>query len=57
MTSDRIRVGSALAGLGGLFLGIIVTLALQGEEPAAQSRDQRRVIGYERARARLSTGR
>jgi 2-iminobutanoate/2-iminopropanoate deaminase len=49
MTSDRIRVAAALAGFGGLFLGIIVTLALKGEEPAAQSRDQRRVIRPEKA--------
>lgn len=49
MTSDRIRVATALAGFGGLLLGIIVTLALKGEDPAAQSRDQRRVIRPEKA--------
>jgi 2-iminobutanoate/2-iminopropanoate deaminase len=44
MTTDRIRVATVLAGVGGLFLGMIMTLALQGEESAAQSRNQRRVI-------------
>jgi 2-iminobutanoate/2-iminopropanoate deaminase len=49
MTSDRIRLTTVLAGFGGLFLGIIIALALPGEEPAAQSRDQRRVIRPDRA--------
>ena len=44
MTSDRIRVTTVLACFGGLFLGSIMTLALHGEEPGAQSREQRRVI-------------
>jgi 2-iminobutanoate/2-iminopropanoate deaminase len=44
MTSDRIRVATVLAGFGGLFLGIIMTLAFQAETSGAQSRDQRRVI-------------
>jgi 2-iminobutanoate/2-iminopropanoate deaminase len=49
MTSDRIRVATVLAGFGGLFLGIIMTLALQGAQPGAQSRDQRRVIRPDKA--------
>lgn len=49
MTSDRMRVVTALAGLGGLCLGIIMTLALHGEELGAQSRDPRRVIRPEKA--------
>src|SRR5688572_20380829 len=49
MTGKRTRVTIALAGIGGLLLGIIVTLALAGEEPDAQSRDQRRVIRPEKA--------
>lgn len=49
MTGNRARVATALAGFAGLILGILVTVALQGEEPAAQSRDQRRVIRPEKS--------
>ena len=49
MSSDRVRVVTALAGLGGLCLGIIIMFALRREEPGAQSRDQRRVIRPEKA--------
>ena len=49
MTSDRLRVATTLAGAGGLFLGIIVTLTLQGHELGAQSSGQRRVIRPEKA--------
>src|SRR5882672_10880925 len=48
MTSDRRRIVTALTGLGGLCLGIIMTLALHGEEPGAQSRGQRQVIRPEK---------
>jgi 2-iminobutanoate/2-iminopropanoate deaminase len=48
MTSDRLRIVAALTALGGLCLGIIITLALRAE-PMAQSRDQRRVIRPEKA--------
>jgi 2-iminobutanoate/2-iminopropanoate deaminase len=44
MTSDRTRWATVLAAFGGLFLGIIITLALQGAQPGAQSSAQRRVI-------------
>jgi 2-iminobutanoate/2-iminopropanoate deaminase len=44
MTSDRIRAATVVAAFGGLVLGIILTLALQGDPPAAQSSAQRRVI-------------
>jgi 2-iminobutanoate/2-iminopropanoate deaminase len=49
MTSDRIRVVTVLAGCGGLLLGAILMLALQGEGIAAQSRNQRRAIRPEKA--------
>ena len=49
MTSDRLRIVAALAGLGGLFLGITTTLSLQGQGLGAQSRAQRRVIRPEKA--------
>jgi len=49
MSTDRVRVVIALAGCGGLFLGIVMTRTLQGREPEAQSREQRRVIRPERA--------
>jgi 2-iminobutanoate/2-iminopropanoate deaminase len=48
-TSDRIRLTSVVAGIGGLFLGILITLALQGDQPGAQSSDQRRVIRPDKA--------
>jgi len=48
MWSDRLRVVSA-AGVGGLCLGIIMTLAFQSEEARAQPRNQRRVIRPEKA--------
>ena len=49
MTKDRIRRATVLAGLGGLFFGMIITLACQREEPAAQASDQRRVIRPDKA--------
>jgi 2-iminobutanoate/2-iminopropanoate deaminase len=49
MTSDRFRVVAALASAGGLFLGITMTLAFQGQALGAQSRNQRRVIRPEKA--------
>jgi 2-iminobutanoate/2-iminopropanoate deaminase len=48
-TSNRTRLAAVLAGIGGLFLGIIITLALQADEPGAQSRDQRRGIRPDKA--------
>jgi 2-iminobutanoate/2-iminopropanoate deaminase len=49
MTSERLRVVTALTSLGGLCCVIIIALALQGKEPGAQSRDQRQVIRPEKA--------
>ena len=49
MTTDRMRIVTALAGVGGLILGITMTLALQGRGLGAQSRVQRRVIRPEKA--------
>ena len=49
MTSDRLRIVTALASLGGLFLGITMTLSLQGQGLGAQSRAQHRVIRPEKA--------
>ena len=49
MTSDRIRLATVLAGFGGLVLGVVIALAWQGEEPGAQSRNQRRVIRPDKA--------
>jgi 2-iminobutanoate/2-iminopropanoate deaminase len=49
MTTDRTRVVTAVAGVGGLILGIIVTLAWQGQALGAQSSGQRRVIRPEKA--------
>jgi 2-iminobutanoate/2-iminopropanoate deaminase len=49
MTGDRARVAAALAGFAGLVLGIAVTVVLQGEEPALQSGDRRRVIRPEKS--------
>jgi 2-iminobutanoate/2-iminopropanoate deaminase len=48
MTGDRARV-AALAGLTGLILGIVVTLASQGGVPALQSGEGRKVIRPEKA--------
>ena len=48
MTTDRTRVVTALAGIGGLILGIIMTLA-SGQGLGAQSSGQRRVIRPEKA--------
>jgi len=48
MTTDRTRVITALAGIGGLILGIIMTLA-SGQGLGAQSSGQRRVIRPEKA--------
>ena len=44
MTNGRVRLATAVAGIGGLVLGIVVTLAFQGEEPGAQASAGRRVI-------------
>jgi len=49
MTTDRTRVVTTLAGVGGLILGITITLALQGPGLGAQSSGQRRVIRPEKA--------
>jgi len=49
MTTDRARVVTALAGVGGLILGVIMTLAWQGPGLGAQSSGQRRVIRPEKA--------
>ena len=50
MTNDRIRRATVLAGFGGLFLGMIITLGCQqSEAPAAQSNNQRRVIRPDKA--------
>ena len=49
MTTDRTRVVTTLAGVGGLILGIIMTLAWQGPGLGAQSSGPRRVIRPEKA--------
>jgi 2-iminobutanoate/2-iminopropanoate deaminase len=49
MRTDRTRVVTALAGVGGLILGIIMTLAWQGQGLGAQSSGQRRVVRPEKA--------
>jgi 2-iminobutanoate/2-iminopropanoate deaminase len=49
MTTDRTRVVTTLAGVGGLIVGIIMTLAWQGPGLGAQSSGQRRVIRPEKA--------
>lgn len=49
MANDRMRVSTVLAVLGGLFLGIVGTMALQRAEPEAQSRVERRVIRPDKA--------
>jgi len=49
MTTDRTRVVTALAGVGGLILGVIMTLAWQGPGLGARSSGQRRVIRPEKA--------
>lgn len=49
MTTDRTRLVTMLAGVGGLILGIILTLAWQGPRLDAQSSGQRRVIRPEKA--------
>lgn len=48
MAGGRARV-IALAGFAGVILGIVLTLASQGREPAVPSGDGRRVIRPERA--------
>src|SRR6266850_1390321 len=48
MKGDRARVAAALFSVAGLILGIVVTVVLQGEQPA-QSGDRRRVIRPEKA--------
>jgi 2-iminobutanoate/2-iminopropanoate deaminase len=49
MTSNRLRIVTILSGVGGLLLGIIMTLAWPGQELGAQSSGQRRVIRPEKA--------
>jgi 2-iminobutanoate/2-iminopropanoate deaminase len=49
MTGNRVRIVTALTGLGGLLLGVIVTLEWQGEALGAQSRTLRRVIRPQKA--------
>jgi 2-iminobutanoate/2-iminopropanoate deaminase len=49
MTATRTRVVTAVAGVGGLILGIVMTLAWQGQGLGAQSSGQRRVIRPEKA--------
>jgi 2-iminobutanoate/2-iminopropanoate deaminase len=49
MMRDRLRIVAVVATVGGLCLGIVMTLALRAAEPMAQSRDQRRVIRPEKA--------
>jgi 2-iminobutanoate/2-iminopropanoate deaminase len=49
MMGDRIRIVAVLAGFAGLILGVVVTVVLQGEVPAQQSRDQRTVIRPEKS--------
>src|SRR6266850_459396 len=48
MKGDRARVAAALFSVAGLILGIVVTVVLQGEQPA-QSGDRRRVIRPEKS--------
>jgi len=48
MKGDRARVAAALFSVAGLILGIVVTVVLQGEQPA-QSGDRHRVIRPEKA--------
>jgi 2-iminobutanoate/2-iminopropanoate deaminase len=48
MASGRTRV-VALAGFAGVILGIVLTLASQGRQPAVPSEDARRVIRPEKA--------
>lgn len=49
MTGGRARIAAALAGFGGLVLGIAMTVVLQGEEPQQQSANRRRVIRPEKS--------
>jgi len=49
MTTDRARVVTVLTGVGGLILGIVITLTWQGQGVGAQSSGQRRVIRPEKA--------
>lgn len=42
--TDRVRVAAAVFGFAGLILGIALTVALRGEQAAAQSADRRKVI-------------
>ena len=49
MTGNRARVVAGLAGVAGLILGIVVTVVLQGKEPAQPSGDRRRMIRPEKA--------
>jgi 2-iminobutanoate/2-iminopropanoate deaminase len=49
MTTDRARLVTTLAGVGGLILGIIMTLGWQGQGLGAQSSGQRRAIRPEKA--------
>jgi 2-iminobutanoate/2-iminopropanoate deaminase len=49
MTGNRARVAAALAGFAGLILGMVSSVALQGEQRALQSGTRRRVIRPEKA--------
>jgi 2-iminobutanoate/2-iminopropanoate deaminase len=49
MTIDRTRVVATLATVGGLIVGIIMTIGWQGQGLGAQSSGQRRVIRPEKA--------
>jgi len=49
MMGGRARVAAALAGIGGLVLGIAMTVVLQGEESQPQSANRRRVIRPEKS--------
>jgi len=49
MTTDRTRLVTTLAGVGGLILGIIMTFGWQGQGLGAQSSGQHRAIRPEKA--------
>jgi len=49
MTGHRVRVTTAIAGVAGLILGIVATVAWQRDVSAQQSANRRRVIRPEKA--------
>jgi 2-iminobutanoate/2-iminopropanoate deaminase len=49
MTGNRARVAVAMAAFAGLSLGIVATVALNGEQAARQPANRRRVIRPEKA--------